>query len=94
MELGENRLEAKPIPVKKACNKFDKLVKSLANFESSMRLETSDEEDDDEEENEEKENEDENENENENDEEDDDNKETGDIAEDIRRAYEKAKNEL
>lgn len=38
MELGENKQEAKPIPVKKACNKFDKVVQTLANFEAGMNF--------------------------------------------------------
>ena len=38
MELGENKQEAKPIPVKKACNKFDKVIETLASFESAMNI--------------------------------------------------------
>jgi hypothetical protein len=36
LELSDNKVEPKPIPVKCACNKFDKLVKSLAGFETMM----------------------------------------------------------
>lgn len=39
MELSENKVEPKPIPVKPACNKFDKLVQTLADFESAMNIE-------------------------------------------------------
>lgn len=40
LSLSENHVEPKCIPVKCACNKFDKLVKSLANFESMMKFGT------------------------------------------------------
>lgn len=38
MELGENKQEAKPIPSKPTCNKFDKVVQTLANFEAGMNF--------------------------------------------------------
>lgn len=39
LELGENHIEPKPIPAKCACNKFDKVVQTLAGFESAMIIE-------------------------------------------------------
>ena len=39
MELSENKIEPKPIPVKPACNKFDKVIETLASFESAMNIE-------------------------------------------------------
>lgn len=36
LELSENKVEPKPIPCKCACNKFDKIIKTLAGFESLM----------------------------------------------------------
>lgn len=39
MELNPNKKDPKCIPVKCVCNKFDKLVKSLSDFESGMNIE-------------------------------------------------------
>lgn len=39
MDLSENHVEAKPIPSKCVCPKFDKIVKSLSGFESQFNLE-------------------------------------------------------
>lgn len=39
LNLSENKVEPKPIPAKCVCNKFDKVVKSLSNFESAMNIE-------------------------------------------------------
>ena len=36
LELSENKVEPKCIPCKCACNKFDKIIKTLAGFESLM----------------------------------------------------------
>ena len=38
LEPSENRVDPKPIPSKCACNKFDKAVKTKANFEKQMNL--------------------------------------------------------
>ena len=39
LSLSENKKNAKCIPVKCVCNKFEKIIKSMANFESGMNLE-------------------------------------------------------
>lgn len=36
LELSENHVEPAPIPCKCACNKFDKIIKTLAGFETMM----------------------------------------------------------
>lgn len=65
LEPSENKVDPKPIPCKCACNKFDKLIRSAANFEKMMNLEDPNfEEDEDEEEDEEEEENQDNQNEN------------------------------
>ena len=44
MELSENHVEPKQLPVKCACNKFDKLEQSISNFETMMQMESLDDE--------------------------------------------------
>jgi hypothetical protein len=39
LELSENKVEPEKIPVKCACNKFDKIIQTLADFESGMNIE-------------------------------------------------------
>lgn len=39
LSLSENKVKEKPIPNKCVCNKFDKVVKTVANFESQMNIE-------------------------------------------------------
>ena len=39
LELSENHVEPTPLPAKCVCPKFDKIIKSLANFESAMIME-------------------------------------------------------
>ena len=39
LSLSENKKKATDIPVKCVCNKFEKIIKSLASFESGMNLE-------------------------------------------------------
>ena len=34
LSLSENKVKPEPLPVKSACNKFDKIIKSIANFET------------------------------------------------------------
>ena len=38
-QLSGNRVNASQIPVTKACNKFDKIIKTIAGFESAMNIE-------------------------------------------------------
>jgi hypothetical protein len=40
LELSENHIEPTPIPSKCICPKFDKIVKTLSNFESQMNIES------------------------------------------------------
>ena len=40
LELSENKVEPEKIPVKCACNKFDKIIQTLSDFESAMNLES------------------------------------------------------
>lgn len=39
LELSENRVEPAPIPCTKACCKFEKIIKSIANFEAAFGAE-------------------------------------------------------
>ena len=39
LELSDNKVEAEDIPVKCACNKFGKIIETLADFESMLNLE-------------------------------------------------------
>ena len=39
LELSDNKVEPKKIKVKKACNKFGKIIETIAGFESAMNLE-------------------------------------------------------
>ena len=34
LELSENKIKPQPLPVKKACNKFDKIIQTVAGFET------------------------------------------------------------
>ena len=39
LELAENKVKVKEIEPKPACNKFDKVIETLASFESAMNIE-------------------------------------------------------
>lgn len=39
LELSENHVKPVDLPSKCACNKFEKIIKSVANFESMMNIE-------------------------------------------------------
>ena len=43
LSLSDNHVEATPIPSKCICPKFDKIVKTLSNFESQLKLEDEEE---------------------------------------------------